>query len=245
MAVIGGMQAGDEAEGVLTMQVTSTKLAEWRSFNASLSDGHTLCDTVCMPSPTISAPVSGKRNPLAPYRAKRDFDQTSEPRGTSRTRSEGRFVVHEHHASHLHWDFRLEMGGVLASWALPKGPSRDPAIKRLAVEVEDHPVDYIDFSGSIPRGSYGAGDVMIWDEGTYLLADQEDPQEARHAGRLHLLLSGKLLRGAFSLVRMGGTAAAGGRNWLLIKKEDAEAESGWEMPLSKLSRRRLASPRPR
>lgn len=168
-------------------------------------------------------------DPLASYRAKRDFDLTSEPRGAARKSSAGRFVVQEHHASHLHWDFRLEMGGVLASWAVPKGPSLDSAIKRLAVEVEDHPVDYIGFSGAIPQGSYGAGEVMIWDQGTYQLADLVNPTESRAAGHLHLVLFGRILRGGFSLVRMGGPSAAGGRNWLLIKKPDAQAQPGWEM----------------
>lgn len=168
-------------------------------------------------------------DPLASYRAKRDFDLTSEPRGAARKRSAGRFVVQEHHASRLHWDFRLEMDGVLASWAVPKGPSLDSSIKRLAVQVEDHPVDYIGFSGSIPKGSYGAGEVMIWDQGAYQLADLVNPTASRAAGHLHLVLFGRILRGGFSLVRMGGPSASGGRNWLLIKKSDAQAQPGWKM----------------
>ena len=189
-----------------------------------------------MPSPR------SHRDPLDTYRAKRDFARTAEPRGAPRKRSAGRFVVQEHHASHLHWDFRLEMGGVLASWAVPKGPSLDPADKRLAVEVEDHPVDYIGFSGSIPHGNYGAGEVLIWDQGTYLLADAADPVASRAAGHLHLELAGRILRGGFSLVRMGGPRSSGGRNWLLIKKPGVGAESDWEMPVHHaVGRRRRAA----
>lgn len=167
---------------------------------------------------------------LATYRIKRDFTRTSEPRGVRQRRAAQRFVVQEHHASHLHWDFRLEMGGVLASWAVPKGPSLDPHDKRLAVEVEDHPVDYIAFAGTIPAGSYGAGEVRIWDQGAYLLADGADPLLARKHGRLRLVLQGAILRGGFSLVRMGGDQT--GRNWLLIKADDEAAKTGWSIPLA-------------
>lgn len=167
----------------------------------------------CMPGLTHSS--------LTSYRTKRDFTRTSEPHGVHGRRTAQRFVVHEHHASHLHWDFRLEMAGVLASWAVPKGPSLDPQVKRLAVEVEDHPVGYIAFQGTIPHGNYGAGEVRIWDHGTYVLADGADALTARSQGRLKLVLSGGILRGGFSLVRMrtGGT----GRNWLLMKENDVEA----------------------
>ena len=166
-------------------------------------------------------------DPLRPYRQKRDFRATAEPRGRKDLAGGGRFVVQEHHASHLHYDFRLEMGGVLASWAVPKGPSMDPSVKRLAVEVEDHPVAYIGFQGTIPAGSYGAGTVHIWDSGAYGLIDGGDPVAARDAGRLRFVLQGNELHGGFSLLRMHGQA--GGRNWLLIKIADSYALPGWQL----------------
>lgn len=122
-----------------------------------------------------------------------------------------RFVVHEHHARHLHYDFRLEMNGVLKSWAVPKVPSMDPTVKRLAILVEDHPLDYADFEGIIPEGQYGAGRVIIWDKGTYQLlrGDVE-------SGRMEFFINGKKLRGIFVLVRMKGKE----KEWLLMKKRN-------------------------
>ena len=164
------------------------------------------------------------------YRDKHDFTKTPEPPPTSqrkRTRHQPIFVVQEHHASRLHYDFRLEADGVLKSWAVPKGPSTDPAQKRLAVQVEDHPLSYATFTGTIPEGQYGAGRVTIWDQGTYdnLLADKPVPQtvtEGIEAGRLEFALHGKRLQGQFALVRMHGRAR-GKEHWLLIKTQDAFA----------------------
>lgn len=160
---------------------------------------------------------------LALYKKKRNFKQTREPSGTVSNHSSFRFVVQKHHASHLHYDFRLELGGVLKSWAVPKGPSTDPAEKRLAVQVEDHPVDYINFKGTIAKGNYGAGKVDIWDKGNF------EPVDAKHkpitekkalanikAGELKIRLKGKKLKGEFVLVRLKNAD----KNWLLIKHTD-------------------------
>src|SRR5687768_4175185 len=148
---------------------------------------------------------------LKKYEAKRRFDQTPEPRAAiKKSRSKKlSFVVQEHHASRLHYDFRLEADGVLKSWAVPKGPSTNPAQKRLAVHVEDHPLAYATFTGTIPAGQYGAGTVTIWDQGTYdnLLADQSVPQTVTQgigAGHLEFALHGKKLQGRFALIRMRG-----------------------------------------
>jgi len=136
-----------------------------------------------------------------------------------------KFVVHEHHASRLHYDFRLEISGVLKSWAIPKGPSMNPAEKRLAIMVEDHPLEYGDFEGIIPQGHYGAGPVLLWDAGKFL--PEEDPEASLKKGKLSFLLEGKKLKGSFSLALMtrGGT----GKEWLLIKKRDAFARQDWKV----------------
>ena len=136
-----------------------------------------------------------------------------------------RFVVHEHHATRLHYDFRLEIAGVLKSWAIPKGPSMNPAEKRLAVMVEDHPIEYGDFEGIIPQGHYGAGPVLIWDSGE--VQSEGDPAASLNKGRLSFSLEGKKLKGAFSLILMKGRGS--GEDWLLIKKQDSFADTTWKI----------------
>ena len=162
---------------------------------------------------------------LATYRRKRHFEKTPEPAG-QRRRAQGalRFVVQKHQASRLHYDFRLELDGVLKSWAVPKGPSLDPKEKRLAVMVEDHPLDYRTFEGTIPEGNYGAGNVLVWDEGTYEAPGAEDRaaseaavREGLSRGRLHIVLHGHKLRGEFILVKL---PRGKGNNWLHMKKRD-------------------------
>lgn len=138
------------------------------------------------------------------------------------------FVVHEHHASRLHYDFRLEMGGVLKSWAIPKGPSMNPAEKRLAVAVDDHALAYRTFEGIIPQGRYGAGPVVIWDAGTYEVLEGSDPLAQLNSGSLKFALQGKRLKGAFALVKLKGPRATG-NEWLLMKKGDAHANARFRL----------------
>ena len=138
-----------------------------------------------------------------------------------------RFVVHEHKATRLHYDFRLEMGGVLKSWAVPKGPSMNPADKRLAVLVDDHAVEYADFEGIIPEGSYGAGPVVVWDHGTYEPAEGTKPEAQVNAGRFAFTLSGKKLKGGFALARFA--RGQSGKEWLLMKKKDDHADPTWKL----------------
>ena len=165
---------------------------------------------------------------LAEYRRKRDFKQTPEPASSkrgARRRGAPRFVVQMHRASHLHFDFRLEAAGTLKSWAVPKGPSMDPADKRLAMRVEDHPLDYAGFEGRIPAGNYGAGEVIVWDAGTYGLFEGEDPAREIERGSVKLVLNGRKLKGNFALVKI--RARDGAENaWLLIKERDAFAKPG-------------------
>jgi len=134
-----------------------------------------------------------------------------------------RFVVQEHKASRLHYDFRLEINGVLKSWAIPKGPSMNPADKRLAVMVPDHLLEYLDFEGIIPEGSYGAGPVVVWDAGEFVLLETDGYDEAMTAGKLSFELKGKKLKGAFTLAQMKGLPKGTGKEWLLMKKKDAYA----------------------
>jgi bifunctional non-homologous end joining protein LigD len=162
---------------------------------------------------------------LAEYRAKRDFRKTEEPAPYVQAPKHKQpiFVIQEHHASKLHYDFRLEYNGVLKSWAVPREPSLNPADKRLAVQVEDHPIPYAKFHGTISRGQYGAGDVYIWDRGTYEPAPGVDFGFGLEAGKLEFVLHGEKLNGRFALVRMKGR---GDKNWLLIKMRDQFARSG-------------------
>jgi bifunctional non-homologous end joining protein LigD len=162
---------------------------------------------------------------LKTYNKKRDFTLTREPQGSARkTGKELVFVVQKHAATRLHYDLRLEMDGVLKSWAVPKGPSMNPDDKRLAVLVEDHPFDYKDFEGNIPKGNYGAGNVIIWDNGTYSTKEGENNEKklvsAFEKGRLSFVLNGKKLKGEFSLVKLKN---AEDNTWLLMKKNDKYA----------------------
>lgn len=151
------------------------------------------------------------------------------------------FVVHEHHASRLHFDFRLEMRGVLKSWAVPKGPSMNPADKRLAVMVDDHTLEYGAFEGIIPPGRYGAGPVVIWDHGTYELPEATDPSAQLASGSLKFVLHGRRLKGAFAMVKLKGPRATG-KEWLLMKKADADAEPSFVLAsaLTDAKRRQLS-----
>lgn len=185
---------------------------------------------------------------LNKYNQKRNFNSTVEPEGAiKKSTTELVFVMQKHAASHLHYDFRLEMDGVLKSWAIPKGPSMNPAEKRLAIMVEDHPYDYKDFEGIIPEGNYGAGTVMIWDNGTYTLADGEGAENVEKKlksdlakGHLSFILNGKKLKGEFALVEL---KTKQDNSWLLIKKNDqyASTEDILEQDRSVISDRTLES----
>jgi bifunctional non-homologous end joining protein LigD len=161
---------------------------------------------------------------LAPYRKKRDFDKTPEPSGARAAAGNGapRFVIQRHRARALHYDFRLEIDGVLVSWAVPKGITLDPKARHLAVHVEDHPLDYADFEGVIPEGQYGAGTVLVWDRGTW--EPIEDPHAGLAKGHLKFRLHGEKLRGGWTLVRIKSRdPRQEGKTWLLIKERDEAA----------------------
>ncbi|AZA53892.1 DNA polymerase ligase N-terminal domain-containing protein [Chryseobacterium sp. G0201] len=170
---------------------------------------------------------------LKDYNEKRKFDETSEPKGKAKkSKDKLIFVIQRHAASRLHYDFRLEMEGVLKSWAVPKGPSLDPKDKRLAMEVEDHPYDYKDFEGNIPEGNYGAGQVEVWDSGTYepldntsKLSNEKELLKELKTGSLKFILHGKKLKGEFALVKMKN---AENNAWLLIKHKDDFAEENYD-----------------
>lgn len=184
--------------------------------------------------------------PLNEYRKKRDFKVTPEPSGKSasvRKATAGlTYVIQKHRATNLHYDFRLEWNGVLLSWAVPKGPSLDPSVKRLAMQVEDHPLEYANFEGVIPEGEYGAGTVMVWDTGTWE-PESPDVDEALKKGDLKFTLHGKKLKGSWVLARTRGFGRPGRPSWLLIKHRDqyaSERDITVEEPYSALTHRLLA-----
>ncbi|HSL77081.1 MAG TPA: DNA polymerase ligase N-terminal domain-containing protein [Candidatus Limnocylindrales bacterium] len=173
---------------------------------------------------------------LDTYRRKRRFDTTPEPEGSvvrqaapdGRALDGGRYVVQRHRATRLHYDVRLELGGVLVSWAVPRGPSLDPQQRRLAIHVEDHPIEYFDFEGRIPARQYGGGDVIVWDWGFWSAdASNPDATEALQRGELKFHLDGDRLHGAFVFLRMRWTDAPKDQ-WLLIHRKDRHASAGWD-----------------
>ncbi len=192
---------------------------------------------------------------LEEYKRKRRFEETPEPPPKIETKAGNRFVVQEHDATRLHYDFRLEMEGVLKSWAIPKGPSLDPADKRLAMQVEDHPVSYFDFEGNIPENNYGAGTVIVWDVGTwqplspvavkgkYVPGTEAEAAAMLAKGDLKFRLKGKRLKGDFALVKMKARRPGSkGNEWLLIKKHDEYVVEGYDIAAidtSVLTRRTL------
>ena len=194
------------------------------------------------------APRAGAdRGKLATYQRKRDFDRTPEPAGQptdagadTDAGAQRRFVVQRHRARRLHYDLRFEIGGVLVSWAVPKGPTLDPNVRRIAIHVEDHPIEYLNFEGVIPAGGYGGGDVIVWDRGTWEPHETDDPAGAVAAGEFHVDVTGEKLRGRFILIRTGPAEAAGKEQWLLLHKHDDDAVPGWnpeDYPRSVLSGR--------
>jgi bifunctional non-homologous end joining protein LigD len=167
----------------------------------------------------------------------RDFDRTPEPSGATGAAADAdadggtgprRFVVQRHRARRLHYDLRFEIDGVLVSWAVPRGPTLDPDARRMAVHVEDHPLEYEDFEGVIPAGEYGGGDVIVWDRGVWQPHGTDDPAAAVAAGELHADVLGEKLRGRLVLVRRGEPGPDGKEQWLLVHKHDAHAVAGWD-----------------
>jgi bifunctional non-homologous end joining protein LigD len=177
---------------------------------------------VAKKTPAKQSAAKRSSTPLAEYNRKRDFSRTREPAGTV-PKKQGKalhFVIQKHAASHLHYDFRLELDGVMKSWAVPKGPSYDPSVRRLAMEVEDHPISYNSFEGTIPQGEYGGGTVMLWDKGTYEAEDAGGVESLRRGyekGDLKITMHGERLKGSWVLVRMD---RPGRPQWLLIKHRD-------------------------
>ncbi len=167
------------------------------------------------------------KDKLSKYKQKRDFSKTKEPGGDKKSSSKKNiFVVQEHQSSNHHFDFRIQSGDVLKSWAVPKGPSTDPDEKRMAQPTEDHPLDYADFEGEIPEGEYGAGTVIVWDTGTYknMREEKEDDgkniEESYEDGKIEIWLEGEKLKGGYALIKMKGR-----EQWLLIKMKDDEADA--------------------
>lgn len=186
-------------------------------------------------SATKTAKRARPAKALTEYRRKRDFTRTAEPSGSepdarppkpARGTKALRFVIQKHAASHLHFDFRLELDGVMKSWAVPKGPSLDTSVRRLAMEVEDHPISYNTFEGTIPKGQYGGGTVMLWDRGHYVPADGkvDSLRAGMEKGRLDIVMLGERLKGAFTLVR--SNREEGRPQWLLFKRSDDFADAG-------------------
>lgn len=173
--------------------------------------------------------MARKKNPLAVYQKRRNFIRSPEPKGKAKKKKAKRpiFVIQKHAARSLHYDFRLEIDGVLKSWAVPKGPSLDPRVKRLAVPTDDHPMEYATFEGIIPKGLYGAGSVIVWDKGTYRNIKKEDEKlmpmgTCYKQGTIEVFLQGKKLKGGYALIR---TKPASRNQWLLIKMRDEYADA--------------------
>src|SRR3954462_8199512 len=166
---------------------------------------------------------------LTDYSRKRRFSKTPEPPPAEPKEQGNRFCVQRHSATRLHYDLRLEVGDVLKSWAVPKGPTLDPKEKRLAVHVEDHPIEYGDFEGTIPAGNYGAGSVLLWDRGTYELLGDASAEKQLERGDFKFRLHGEKLMGEFALVKIKGSRKdSKGNEWLLLKKPDFAAKPGWD-----------------
>jgi len=172
--------------------------------------------------------MARKPDPLAKYNEKRDFAKTEEPRGGYEKLAWGEgngFMVQKHDATRLHYDFRLELDGTLKSWAVPNGPSLDPADKRLAVRTEDHPLSYATFEGLIPKGEYGGGTVMLWDRGTWTPDPRKDPRKTIGEGHLHFTLDGERMKGEWVMFRLKPRGRERTENWILRKLDDAHAGS--------------------
>src|SRR5215472_5395865 len=169
-----------------------------------------------------------KPRELEEYQKKRRFDRTPEPSGAETTaQTRNVFVVQKHAATRMHYDFRLAIDETLKSWAVPKGPSLNPNDKRLAVQVEDHPLDYANFEGNIPKGSYGAGEVMVWDRGTFQLEGKIDAIKQLERGEIKFSLNGEKMRGSFVLVKLKNSQK--GNEWLMIKHKDAAEDPQWDI----------------